>query len=140
MTDLQWTVVKLQQMLAERNTAECDASKRDAEHALCRIANESLVHDLMWVMDERDRLQAEVQRLQGEARQAQTGHDCALVAAYEAGLRAGQEAMRERAEALCRARAAEHLQCPNVGDWPVQVAYHLEAAKCARLITEMEVE
>lgn len=96
MSDLQWTVVKLQQMLAERNSTECDASKRDAEYAACRIANESLVHDLTRVMDERDRLQAEVQRLQGEVRQAQTGHDCALVAAYESGLRAGQEAMRER--------------------------------------------
>lgn len=58
---------------------------------------------------------------------------------YQDGHRAGQEAMRERAEALCRARAAEHLQRPDVGDWPVQIAYNLEAAKCARLITEMEV-
>jgi hypothetical protein len=47
-------------------------------------------------------LAREVQRLQGEVRQAQTGHDCALVAAYESGLRAGQEAMRYR----CASRAA----------------------------------
>lgn len=102
MSELQWTMSKLQQMLAKYNAAECDASKRDAEHALCRIANESLVDDLTRVMDERDRLQAEVQRLQGEVRQAQTGHDCALVAAYESAHRAGQEAMRER----CASRAA----------------------------------
>jgi hypothetical protein len=107
-SDLHWTVSKLQQMLAEYNAAECDASKRDAEHALCRIANESLVHDLTRVMDERDRLQAEVERLQGEVRQAQTGHDCALVAAYESGLRAGQEAMRERAAEVCGMRHQEH--------------------------------
>lgn len=93
MSELQWTVSKLQQMLAERNATECDASKRDAEHALCRIANESLVHDLTRVMDERDRLQAEVQRLQGSLLV-----DTAILEGY----RAGQEAMRER----CASRAA----------------------------------
>lgn len=88
MSDLQWTVVKLQQMLAERNATECDASKRDAEHALCRIANESLVHDLTRVMDERDRLQRECVDLHSAL-------DMSCEREARAHLR-GQEAMRER--------------------------------------------
>lgn len=36
-----------------------------------------------------------------EMREAQIGHDCALVAAYESGHRAGQEAMRKRCLQAC---------------------------------------
>lgn len=46
-------------------------------------------------------LAREVQRLQAEVREAQTGRDCALMAACESGLRAGQEAMRERCMKVC---------------------------------------
>ncbi len=111
MSDLQWTVSELQQMLAERNATECDASKRDAEHALCRIANESLVHDLTWVMDERDRLQAEVQRLQAElttthrtwAERCSAWSDGmeAAEAERDAAHRAGQEAMLYAVKKVC---------------------------------------
>jgi hypothetical protein len=46
-------------------------------------------------------LAREVQMLQAEVREARIGHDCAIVAAYESGHRAGQEAMREMAATLC---------------------------------------
>ena len=41
-------------------------------------------------------LAREVQRLQAELCEARIGHDCAIVAAYESGRRAGQEDMRYR--------------------------------------------
>ena len=46
-------------------------------------------------------LAREVQRLQAEVREAQTGRDCALMAACESGHIAGQEAMRERCMKVC---------------------------------------
>jgi hypothetical protein len=46
-------------------------------------------------------LAREVKRLQAEVCEARIGHDCAIVAAYESGRRAGQEAMRERCLQAC---------------------------------------
>lgn len=89
-------------------------------------------------------LAREVQRLQGEVEQAQTGHDCALVAAYESGHRAGQKAMRERAAALCHERQEKHrrgrIRCgPGKKFGKLQVAED-EAFSCVSAIRTLEVE
>lgn len=89
-------------------------------------------------------LAREVQRLQEEVHQAQTGHECALVAAYESGLRAGQKAMRERAAALCRERQERHrrgrIRCgPGKKFGKLQVAED-EAFSCVSAIRTLKVE
>jgi hypothetical protein len=89
-------------------------------------------------------LLAEVQRLQEQVRRVQTGHDCAIVEAHESGLRTGQEAMRERAEALCRARADRYAvqveqREPGSGGRIVADARSAEAEACADAIRALEV-
>ena len=90
-------------------------------------------------------LAREVQRLQAEVCEARIGHDCAIMAAYESGLRAGQEAMRVLALAACGAVAAacrqriEDRYETSAESWE-DASAAAAAADCADIIRALEVE